>query len=254
MAQFDGSCSCAARGTWTIEADNSDCIDSGSPTGLLVGLLEWAALLVVVLAFFVVRRTRSMRARIAKHRAALKAADAKRLAALNAADAKRLAARKAADAHGRLHPMSIRTLAGDHYRVAGWGGTTDLRQTVATEHPELGAPNGFNLLLDVTVVDGAAYGIPAHTSMLESGGPIELILRFIDTGAAEDPSTGGLEPDRKTGWISMASSTVFAHSARDSHAAEVCFVSFSAVPSDHETYGSFQLGYQMGLVQGPVLY
>lgn len=53
------------------------------------------------------------------------------------------------------------------------------------EHPELGAPIGFQLLTDGTVaVDRAAYGTPAHTSLLRSVCPIELVLRY--TLAAED--------------------------------------------------------------------
>ena len=159
-AQFDGSCSCREKGTWTLRADNPDCTDSGRPTLLLIGLLVAAA---VVLAVVVVSTVPPARARVVK--------------------------RRAADAHGRAHPMTVRTIAGDLYVVAGWGATKDLRQTVSMEHPELGKPNGFVLLLDGTVVvDGAAYGTPAHTSLLRSVGPIELILRYTlhtDAGVAE---------------------------------------------------------------------
>ena len=84
------------------------------------------------------------------------------------------------DAHGRAHPITVVTLAGDRYTVAGWGAAWHLGKAIVSEHPELGRPDTF-LLQDKQGIPVNAGG-RAPAAWLTCADPIELILVYI-TGA-----------------------------------------------------------------------
>ena len=78
-------------------------------------------------------------------------------------------------------PMQLLTLGGDAFAVHGWLDTPDVKRLAAAQHPELGSPSGFELLLGptgggelsstVSTVSAAAKG-----AMLRGHLPLDLLL------------------------------------------------------------------------------